>query len=69
MVWVRGLYGFASDRVASIRVTQGPMSRVIEVSSPAGAFVVITIGTEIAELQALDSDGLEIGRPIVKDLS
>jgi hypothetical protein len=62
MVEVRGLYGFATPQVASIRVNQGSDSRQIGIASPAGAFVVVVTGAEAVELQCLDDHGQLVGR-------
>jgi glyoxylate utilization-related uncharacterized protein len=63
MVLVRGLYGFATEHVAIIRVTQGGQARAVEVTSPAEAFVVVVIGEDAVQLQGLDKHGHEIGHP------
>lgn len=65
MVLVLGRYGFATDRVAAIKVTQGTGTRIVDVTSPAGAYVVITIGTDHVELQGLDNHRLPIGPPLI----
>jgi hypothetical protein len=65
MVLVRGVYGFVSEQVRAIRSTQGGASRVVDVASPVGAFVVLLIGEDSAELQGLDSDGQAIGQATI----
>ena len=62
IVQVRGLYGFATPQVTSIRVNQGSDSRLIGMASPAGAFVVVITGAEALELQGLDDHGQIVGQ-------
>ncbi len=62
MVFVRGIYGFSDPAVRALRVGAASGKRVVEVKSPAGAFVVIVVGQSAVDLQGLDHAGAEIGQ-------
>ncbi len=63
MVSVSGIYGFADLAVRRLRVSSEAGDRVVEVSSPVGAFVVLVLGEGAVKLQGLDQSGLDVGQP------
>lgn len=61
MILVRGLYRFVTPEVRGIRVRSNGEERNVAVESPAGAFVVVILGSGFAELQGLDDSGKVTG--------
>jgi hypothetical protein len=54
-------FGFVTERVAGLAISQDGGSRVLRVDSPVGAFVVLTVGSGPSVLTAVNDAGEPIG--------
>jgi hypothetical protein len=59
--FVRAVHGFVHPQVRAIRVRTTASERVVDVTSPVGAFVVVVRGDDPVELQGLDETGGSVG--------
>ncbi len=51
MVLVRGIYGFCEPTVRALRVSSGGRERIVDITSPVGAFVVVVTGEGFVMVQ------------------
>jgi len=61
--FLRSIFGFVDPSVRHLRVSDTTRERVIEVSSPVGAFAALVLSGSAVELQGINEAGEDVGQP------